>query len=114
VDEYDQEVPPVTELGEQRFRVSARLPIDDLGELFGLKLDDEDVDTVLGLMAKVLDKVPIPGSVVRWEGIELVAERGAGRRHSIQTVLASLADEETDMAAEAAAKLTEESAGRAS
>lgn len=114
VDEYDQEVPPVTELGEERFRVSARLSIDDLGELFGLRVDDEDVDTVLGLMAKELNKVPIPGSVVRWEGIELIAERGAGRRHSIQTVLASLVDEDSDPAAEAAAKLAEESARRAS
>ena len=114
VDEYDQEVPPVTELGEQRFRVSARLPIDDLGELFGLKVDDEEVDTVLGLMAKELDKVPIPGSVVQWEGIELVAERGSGRRHQIATVRASLVEDDTDAAAEAAAKLTEESARRAS
>ena len=80
VDEYDHEVPPVTELGEGRFRVSARLPIDDLGELFGLKVDDEDVDTVLGLMAKELNKVPIPGSVVQWEGIELTAERSTDRR----------------------------------
>lgn len=114
VDEYDQEVPPVTELGENRFRVSARLPIDDLGDLFGLRLDDEDVDTVLGLMAKELNKIPIPGSVVRWEGIELTAERGTGRRHSIATVLASLVEGDTDLAADAAAKLTEESARRAS
>jgi CBS domain containing-hemolysin-like protein len=112
VDEYDQEVPPVTELGENRFRVSARLPIDDLGELFGLKVDDEDVDTVLGLMAKQLNKVPIPGSVVQWEGIELTAERGADRRHSIQTVLASLVPEEGDPGAEAATKLATESAKR--
>ena len=114
VDEYDQEVAPVTELDDQRFRVSARLPIDDLGELFGLRVDDEDVDTVLGLMAKELNKVPIPGSVVRWEGIELVAERGTGRRHTIQTVLASLVDDDTDPAADAAAKLAAESAGRVS
>jgi len=121
VDEHDQEVPPVTQLGPERFRVSARLPIDDLGELFGLKLDDEDVDTVLGLMAKELNKVPIPGSVVRWEGIELIAERGTGRRHSIRTVLAFLAGEETgtpteesDAAAEVAARLARESAARAS
>ncbi len=114
VDEYDQEVAPVTELGERRFRVSARLPIDDLGELFGLKVDDDDVDTVLGLMAKELNKVPIPGSVVHWEGIELIAERGTGRRHSIQTVLASPASENGDTAAEAAAKLAEESARRTS
>ncbi|MEA5116181.1 MAG: transporter associated domain-containing protein, partial [Propionicimonas sp.] len=118
VDEYDQEVPPVAQLGENRFRVSARLPIDDLGELFGRKLDDEEVDTVLGLMAKELNKVPIPGSVVHWEGIELVAERGSGRRHQIQTVLASLVpdedDDSVDEAAEAAAKLAAESAGRTS
>lgn len=114
VDEYDDEVPPVTELGEGRFRVSARLGIEDLGELFDLKLDDEDVDTVLGLMAKELNKVPIPGSVVVWEGIELTAERGAGRRHSIQTVLAARAADvnEADVAAEAAAKLATESAER--
>ena len=111
----------MTQLGPERFRVSARLPIDDLGELFGLKLDDEDVDTVLGLMAKELNKVPIPGSVVRWEGIELIAERGTGRRHSIRTVLAFLAGEETgtpteesDAAAEVAARLARESAARAS
>jgi CBS domain containing-hemolysin-like protein len=112
VDEYDQEVPPVTELDEGRFRVSARLPIDDLGRLFGLRLDDEDVDTVLGLMAKELNKVPIPGSVVQWEGIELTAERGADRRHTVQTVLATLVPEDGDPAAEAAAKLATESARR--
>ena len=121
VDEYDQEVPPVAELGEQRFRLSARLPVDDLGELFGLRLPEEDdVDTVLGLMAKELNKVPIPGSVVRWNGIELVAERGSGRRHTIQTVLASMPEDEDQespseqAAAAAASKLAEESARRAS
>ncbi|MFZ0530354.1 MAG: hemolysin family protein [Propionicimonas sp.] len=114
VDEYDHEVPPVTELGERRFRVSARLGIDDLSGLFGLKVDDDEVDTVLGLMAKELKKVPIPGSVVQWEGIELVAERGTDRRHTVQTVLASPVSDDQDQAAEAAAKLTEESAKRAS
>lgn len=112
VDEYDQEVAPVAELGDGRFRVSARLGIEDLGELFGLDADDDEVDTVLGLMAKQLNKVPIPGSVVRWEGIELTAERGSGRRHSIQTVLAARAADDDDPAAEAAAKLATESARR--
>jgi len=91
--------------------VSARLGIEDLGELFDLKFDDDEVDTVLGLMAKELNRVPIPGSVVVHEGIELTAERGAGRRHAIQTVLAARA-EASDVAAEAAAKLATESAKR--
>ena len=74
-DEYDEENTDVTPLGEDRYRVSSRLPLDELGELFGLKLDDEDVETVGGLMAKQLNKVPIAGSVVKYDGLELVAER---------------------------------------
>ena len=63
-DEYDEENTDITPLGDGRFRVSSRLPVDELGELFGLKLDDEDVETVGGLMAKQLNQVPIAGSVV--------------------------------------------------
>ena len=88
IDEYDAgEVAPITELSEGRYRVSARLSVDDLGALFGRRLDDDDVDTAGGLMAKLLNMVPIAGSVVRWEGLELVAERGQGRRNQIETIL---------------------------
>ena len=88
-DEYDEENTDITELGEGRYRVSSRLPLDELGDLFGLELDDEDVETVGGLMAKQLNKVPIAGSVVTFEGLELVAERSTGRRNRIGTVVAS-------------------------
>jgi CBS domain containing-hemolysin-like protein len=86
-DEYDEETVDITQLGEGRYRVSSRLPVDELGELFGLKLEDEDVETVGGLMAKQLNKVPIAGSVVKVAGLELVAERSTGRRNRIGTVV---------------------------
>lgn len=121
VDEFDEEIPPHVELGDGRFRVSSRLGIDDLGELFGRKLDDDEVDTVLGLMAKELNLVPIPGSVVAWEGLELTAERGSGRRHTIETVLVRQlpsddpsADIDSDPGVEAATKLAVEAGERAS
>ena len=61
-DEYDRELPPVEDLGDGRYRVTARLDIGDLGELFGLEeYDDEDVETVGGLLAKALGRVPIAG-----------------------------------------------------
>jgi CBS domain containing-hemolysin-like protein len=88
-DEYDEENTDIAPLGEDRYRVSSRLPLDELGDLFGLKLDDEDVETVGGLMAKQLNKVPIPGSVVAYDGLELIAERVTGRRNRIGTVLVS-------------------------
>ncbi len=90
-DEYDEENTDVTRLGDRRYRVSSRLSLDDLGELFGLKLEDEDVETVGGLMGKLLNKVPIAGSVVNYRGLELVAERATGRRNKIGTVIVTLA-----------------------
>jgi CBS domain containing-hemolysin-like protein len=107
-DEYDEETVDITPLGDGRYRVSSRLPVDELGELFGLKLDDEDVETIGGLMAKQLNKVPIAGSVVKYAGLEFVAERSTGRRNRIGTVVVSKIDDEaTDEAqrAEAATRL---------
>ncbi|MEU0603038.1 hemolysin family protein [Streptomyces sp. NPDC006393] len=92
-DEYDRELPPVEDLGEDRFRVTARLDIGDLGELYGLEeYDDEDVETVGGLLAKALGRVPIAGasSVVELPDgreLRLTAEAAAGRRNKIVTVL---------------------------
>ncbi|WP_296141120.1 hemolysin family protein [uncultured Tessaracoccus sp.] len=97
VDEYDREVPAVVDLGEGRFRISSRLSVSDLGDLFDMDLDDQDVDTVWGLMAKQLELVPIPGSRTVHEGIEMIADRAIGRRHQIATVLVRrIADEEPD------------------
>jgi CBS domain containing-hemolysin-like protein len=116
-DEYDEETVDITPLGDGRYRVSSRWPVDELGELFGLKLDDEDVETVGGLMAKQLSKVPIAGSVVKYAGLELVAERSTGRRNRIGTVIVSRIDDEaTDetQRAEAATRLVTDPALRAS
>ncbi|MET7284635.1 hemolysin family protein [Streptomyces sp. NPDC005573] len=92
-DEYDREIPPVEDLGDDRFRVNARLDITDLGELYGLdEYDDEDVETVGGLLAKALGRVPIAGAYAEVElpderRLKLTAEAAAGRRNKIVTVL---------------------------
>jgi CBS domain containing-hemolysin-like protein len=86
-DEYDREADAVERLDDGTIRVQATLHVDDLGELFDLELDDEDVDTVGGLLGKALGRVPIPGARAVVEGIELTAERPAGRRHRIATVI---------------------------
>ncbi|MEU1459318.1 hemolysin family protein [Streptomyces sp. NPDC005727] len=92
-DEYDRELPPVEDLGDDRHRVTARLDITDLGELYGLEeYDDEDVETVGGLLAKALGRVPIAGASAEVElpderRLRLTAEAAAGRRNKIVTVL---------------------------
>ncbi|HEU0286146.1 MAG TPA: hemolysin family protein, partial [Nocardioidaceae bacterium] len=86
-DEYDVEPDAIERLSGGGVRVSSRFAVDDLGELFGIELEDEDVDSVGGLMAKHLGKVPIPGSEVEVEGLLFRAEDPTGRRNQIGTVL---------------------------
>ena len=86
-DEYDQEVIEYEDLGDGRYRVSARLPVDELGELFEIDLDDDDVDSVGGLITKALGRLPLPGSVATYSGLILTAERTEGRRKRLSTVL---------------------------
>jgi len=91
-DEYDQGREPVQWLGTPGdlpagARVTARLGLDALGELFHRDLEDEDVETVGGLLAKALGKVPIPGASVAVDGLSLVAESAEGRRRRVGTIL---------------------------
>ncbi|WP_328398809.1 hemolysin family protein [Nocardia sp. NBC_00416] len=84
-DEYDtDETPPIEEIEPGRFRVSARLPIADLGELYGLPIDEEEVDTVGGLLAHELGRVPLPGSEVAAHGLALRGEGGADARGRVR------------------------------
>jgi CBS domain containing-hemolysin-like protein len=110
-DEYDaEEVPEVARLDDGRLRVAARLPVEDLHDLEGLfppppddydgdpddpaatlrtVLEDADVDTVGGLLAQQLGRVPLPGSEIEVAGLHLLAEGGkdARGRVRITTVL---------------------------
>ena len=86
-DEYDNEQPPVEWLSDGSARVTARLSATELGELFGVNLEEEDVETVAGLLAHALGRVPIAGSTATVHGLRLTAENLAGLRNKIGTVL---------------------------
>ncbi|HXA60340.1 MAG TPA: hemolysin family protein [Streptosporangiaceae bacterium] len=86
-DEYDVEAPRVEQLPGGAARVTARMPVDELAELFDVEIDVEDVETVGGLLAHALGRVPIAGSTATVAGLTLTAESLAGRRNRIGTVL---------------------------
>ncbi|WP_353650762.1 hemolysin family protein [Nakamurella sp. A5-74] len=80
-DEYDVESPELIEvLGDGRFRVSTRVLVEDLGELFDVSLPAEDVETVGGLFAQLLGRVPLPMSEAEINGLHLLGEPGVDRR----------------------------------
>lgn len=78
-DEYDREEPLVVDLGDQRYRVDARLPVDDLNELLGTELDTE-TDSVGGLFTEVAGRIPERGESVVIEGVLLTVTDLQGTR----------------------------------
>jgi len=90
-DEFDPDEVPVETLADGSVRVSSRFPVDDLDEVIGIEIEDDEIDSVGGLLAKHLGKVPIPGSEVEFAGLIFRAEEAKGRRNKIGTVLISRA-----------------------
>jgi CBS domain containing-hemolysin-like protein len=86
-DEYDREAPGVEDLGDGAVRVPATMDIDDLADLFEVEIEEDEVDTVGGLIGKCIGRVPIVGSRAEVAGLALTAERMAGRRHRIASVI---------------------------
>lgn len=84
-DESDREEHrPVEWLDEERVRVSSRLPVADLAALFDVELDDSEVETVGGLLAHSLGRVPLPGAEAEMSGLRLRAEGGKDHRGRIR------------------------------
>ncbi|MFF0910109.1 hemolysin family protein [Microbacterium enclense] len=91
-DEYDLPSTEVVELEEGRYRVSARLGLDEVGDLFGLELDDEDVDSIGGLLGKALGRIPQPGATAEHSGLLMTGGASRGRNRGIATVFVERAD----------------------
>ncbi|AWH91767.1 hemolysin family protein [Dietzia lutea] len=100
VDEYDTtEVPPVEDLGDGRYRLSARLALDEVADLFDIEFPDEvseEVETVGGLLALELGRVPLPGAHIVSSGLDLRAEGGHDRRGRVKVVTVVATPTETD------------------
>ncbi len=103
-DEYDEEEPMIVRLSDDEARVDGRAAVDDLSELFEtpVPLEDEDeYDTVGGLIYHRIGGVPKPGDQVSLDGLTLTVESTDGRRVSKVLVVRSReesepADDEAD------------------
>lgn len=84
-DEYDREEPLLVDVGEGRFSVDARLPVDDLNEVFGTDIDI-DADSVGGLFTEVAGRIPSVGESVSIEGLKLTVNELQGNRICRMTV----------------------------
>jgi putative hemolysin len=82
-DEYDVEEPMIVRLSPDEARIDGRVDVDELGETFDISIpleDEDEYDTVGGLIFHRLGHVPRPGDEVRLEGLKLTVETTDGRR----------------------------------
>ncbi|MEN9748187.1 MAG: hypothetical protein RLZZ603_879 [Actinomycetota bacterium] len=91
-DEYDRELPDVTKLGEHSYRVNARYSLIELGELFDIELEEEDVDSVGGLVVKELGRLAELGDSVEYSGLRFTVDLMEKRRQRVLTVLVEATD----------------------
>ncbi|GAB3875801.1 hemolysin family protein [Kibdelosporangium lantanae] len=96
--------PPVEHLDDGSVRVSSRLPVEDLGELFGAEFDDLDVETVGGLMAQRLGRVPLPGAEAIIGDLRLRAEGGKDSRGRMRITTVVVCSVKNDNAQERSAE----------
>ena len=89
-DEHDRHSIEPEETEPGTWRVPARYPISELGELLGRDIEDEDVDSVGGLLAKAIGRVPLPGATGTLAGVMMTAEEARGRRRQVSTILCRL------------------------
>lgn len=87
-DEHDkvQRQDPV-KMADGSWKVPARTSLADIEELFEMDIDEDDVDTVYGLLTKALGSVPIVGSTASIHGLQLTAVDQAGRRKKVSTIV---------------------------
>lgn len=93
-DEYDRPNAEVVELSPGRYRVSGRLGLEDVGDLFGIELEDDDVDSIGGLLGKELGRIPTPGATAVVRGLLLTGGTSRGRGRGIETVFVERAEDD--------------------
>jgi CBS domain containing-hemolysin-like protein len=86
-DEYDNERPDIEVLASDQLRVSAKSSLFELGEHLELELEDDDIDSVGGLVTKLLGRLPRGGDQVHFSGLTFAAERFEGRNKRLVSVL---------------------------
>lgn len=80
-DEYDLEPPMVKKIGNDSYRVDARLPMDELNDLLETDLEeDEDYESAGGLVYHRLGRIPEPGESAEIESWRFTVEKVSGQR----------------------------------
>jgi CBS domain containing-hemolysin-like protein len=92
VDEHDATEPESVELPDGSYRLDGSTHLEDLEEIFPVRLEEDRYETVGGLVFGVLGHIPQPGESIEAHGLRFVVEQADDRR--VQVVRIFPAEEE--------------------
>jgi CBS domain containing-hemolysin-like protein len=80
ISESPTDAPPYYRDAEGRLRVPGTMRVEEVGQLFDLDVEHEDVDSVSGLVLTLLGRPPVVGDAIRFERLnfEVTAVVGLG------------------------------------
>jgi putative hemolysin len=79
-DEFDLPDTRVERVADDRVRIDGTFSIDDFNEEFHTKLDDEDFNTMAGIVFGELGRHPVVGDVIHTDGVALTVLEMEGSR----------------------------------
>jgi CBS domain containing-hemolysin-like protein len=79
-DEYDFEAPPIVQLSKREYLVDGTLTISDLNEELDLRLPEDEIETVGGLIYDLVGSLPEKGQILKYDGNEFIVHVIEGQR----------------------------------
>jgi putative hemolysin len=82
-DEFDKTKKPfVHKISDNEYILNTRMELDDFSEKFGIKIDENDVSTVSGLILKYADRIPEVGEEIKYKNFKFKVLEGTRRKIS--------------------------------
>lgn len=79
-DEFDVEEADIREISENTYLANAMMRLDEIAEFFEIDIIDDDVDTIGGLVVKLLGRIALVGDVVEIQDLEFSVKEIDGAR----------------------------------
>lgn len=84
-DEHDEEKPKVVKVGDNEYLIDAHSTISDVNEFLPIALpEDDDYDSVAGLMNVIFDKIPEVGETIEFNNYKITVT--AKKKNNVEAV----------------------------
>ena len=86
-DTVEDDLPPIEEIGNNKWKVNGNIHVDDIERLTDLKLDAEEYSTINGLIYHKVGRIPKDGETFEIRIENIILDVRAVKNHKVETVI---------------------------